>query len=115
MWICGCTVGIERMVYGTNFGGWDTPATTDEFDASLTDGPWAVRASVRGTIEPGKYADIVIVDGDPTIDVAVLQDPAAITAVFKSSRQVAAAGICVQHQLSWRQAGGQLAAGDLLG
>ena len=30
------TVGIERMVYGTNFGGWDTPASTDAFDASLT-------------------------------------------------------------------------------
>jgi len=30
------TVGIERMVYGTNFGGWDTPTQTDEFDASLT-------------------------------------------------------------------------------
>jgi aminocarboxymuconate-semialdehyde decarboxylase len=30
------TVGLDRMVYGTNFGGWDTPATTDEFDAALT-------------------------------------------------------------------------------
>jgi len=30
------TVGVDRMVYGTNFGGWDTPASTDEFDASLT-------------------------------------------------------------------------------
>ena len=30
------TVGIDRMVYGTNFGGWDTPAATDDFDASLT-------------------------------------------------------------------------------
>lgn len=30
------TVGIDRMVYGTNFGGWDSPSTTDEFDASLT-------------------------------------------------------------------------------
>ena len=30
------TVGVDRMVYGTNFGGWDTPTTTDEFDASLT-------------------------------------------------------------------------------
>lgn len=30
------TVGIERMVYGTNFGGWDTPTETDDFDASLT-------------------------------------------------------------------------------
>jgi hypothetical protein len=24
------------MVYGTNFGGWDTPTTTDDFDAGLT-------------------------------------------------------------------------------
>lgn len=30
------TVGTDRMVYGTNFGGWDTPTATDEFDASLT-------------------------------------------------------------------------------
>ena len=29
-------VGTERMVYGTNFGGWDVPTTTDAFDASLT-------------------------------------------------------------------------------
>ncbi len=29
-------VGTERMVYGTNFGGWDTPERTDGFDASLT-------------------------------------------------------------------------------
>ena len=30
------TVGVDRMVYGTNFGGWDTPTSTDGFDASLT-------------------------------------------------------------------------------
>jgi aminocarboxymuconate-semialdehyde decarboxylase len=30
------TVGADRMVYGTNFGGWDTPTETDEFDVSLT-------------------------------------------------------------------------------
>ena len=30
------TVGADRMVYGTNFGGWDTPTATTEFDASLT-------------------------------------------------------------------------------
>lgn len=30
------TVGLDRMVYGTNFGGWDTPTATDEFDAALT-------------------------------------------------------------------------------
>jgi aminocarboxymuconate-semialdehyde decarboxylase len=30
------TVGVDRMVYGTNFGGWDTPTSTDDFDVSLT-------------------------------------------------------------------------------
>ena len=28
-------VGQDRMVYGTNFGGWDTPAKADAFSASL--------------------------------------------------------------------------------
>jgi aminocarboxymuconate-semialdehyde decarboxylase len=30
------TVGADRMVYGTNFGGWDTPTAITEFDVSLT-------------------------------------------------------------------------------
>ena len=30
------TVGQDRLVYGTNFGGWDTPGETSDFDASLT-------------------------------------------------------------------------------
>ena len=30
------TVGLDRMVFGTNFGGWDTPAHADDFDRSLT-------------------------------------------------------------------------------
>lgn len=29
-------VGVDRLVYGTNFGGWDTPAVADDFDRSLT-------------------------------------------------------------------------------
>ena len=29
-------VGQDRLVYGTNFGGWDTPTSTSAFDASLT-------------------------------------------------------------------------------
>jgi aminocarboxymuconate-semialdehyde decarboxylase len=29
-------VGVDRMVYGTNFGGWDAPPAAGEFDASLT-------------------------------------------------------------------------------
>ena len=29
-------MGEDRLVYGTNFGGWDTPSAADEFAASLT-------------------------------------------------------------------------------
>ena len=29
-------IGEDRLVYGTNFGGWDTPSAADEFAASLT-------------------------------------------------------------------------------
>ena len=29
-------VGHDRLVYGTNFGGWDTPSAADHFAASLT-------------------------------------------------------------------------------
>ncbi len=29
-------MGTDRLVYGTNFGGWDTPAPANEFAASLT-------------------------------------------------------------------------------
>ena len=30
------TVGSDRMVYGTNFGGWDTPTKVTNFDRSLS-------------------------------------------------------------------------------
>jgi aminocarboxymuconate-semialdehyde decarboxylase len=35
------TVGSARMVFGTNFGGWDTPTAITDFDRSLT--PNAIR------------------------------------------------------------------------
>ena len=37
-----------------------------------------------GTLEDGKYADLVIVDGDPTDDVRVLQDHDRIVGVMKA-------------------------------
>ena len=30
------TVGSDRMVFGTNFGGWDTPTVVTDFDRGLT-------------------------------------------------------------------------------
>lgn len=37
-----------------------------------------------GTLEPDTYADLVIVDGDPTRDITVLQDPDRIIGVMKA-------------------------------
>jgi imidazolonepropionase-like amidohydrolase len=41
-----------------------------------------------GTLEEGKLADILIVNGDPLQDVQVLQNPAAIEAVYKDGNLV---------------------------
>ena len=39
-----------------------------------------------GTLEDGKYADLVIVDGDPLADVKVLQDHSRIAGVMKGGQ-----------------------------
>ena len=36
-----------------------------------------------GTIEEGKLADLLVVDGDPSVDIAVLQDRAKLRAILK--------------------------------
>ncbi len=36
-----------------------------------------------GTIEPGKVADLVIVDGDPLVDVRIFTEPERIWLVFQ--------------------------------
>lgn len=41
-----------------------------------------------GTIEPGKIADLLIVDGDPSKDIAILKDDTKIKAVMKAGRTV---------------------------
>jgi imidazolonepropionase-like amidohydrolase len=41
-----------------------------------------------GTIEPGKYADLVVVDGDPLNDIRILQNEVQIVQVFKSGKKV---------------------------
>jgi imidazolonepropionase-like amidohydrolase len=42
-----------------------------------------------GALAPGKLADFVVVDGDPTADVGVLLKPGAIEAVYLGGRRVA--------------------------
>lgn len=41
-----------------------------------------------GTLEPGKYADILVVSKDPLADIRVLQDKSAIRALFKGGAPV---------------------------
>jgi imidazolonepropionase-like amidohydrolase len=41
-----------------------------------------------GTVEPGKLADLLVVDGDPSVDIAVLQDRAKLQAILKGGRLV---------------------------
>lgn len=43
---------------------------------------------VVGTVEAGKYADLVIVDGDPLADVKILANKDRIVQVFKGGRKV---------------------------
>ena len=43
-----------------------------------------------GTIEPGKRADLVVVDGDPTEDITVLQDQTRLHAILKEGAFVKA-------------------------
>ncbi|HZQ08794.1 MAG TPA: amidohydrolase family protein, partial [Anaerolineae bacterium] len=41
-----------------------------------------------GTLEAGKYADVVIVDGDPLQDIRILLDPKKIARVYKGGQLV---------------------------
>ena len=54
-------------------------ATRDGGAAASPDG-------MAGTLEEGKYADLVVVDGNPLTDVGILQDQSRITAVMKDGR-----------------------------
>jgi imidazolonepropionase-like amidohydrolase len=47
-----------------------------------------------GTIQPGKLADLVVVDGDPLQDIGVLQDHQRIKLVFKEGQ------LCVDRRVS---------------
>ena len=42
-----------------------------------------------GTVEPGKLADLVVVDGDPLTDVRALTEPGRIWLVLKDGKPVA--------------------------
>ena len=41
------------------------------------------RGSELGTIEAGKLADLLVIDGDPTADITLLQQPDKLLAIIK--------------------------------
>lgn len=88
--LIGGDYGLSITPHGTNAK--DIEYFVDLFAMSPTQallcatrdgGAAADPTGMVGTLEPGTYGDIVIVDGDPSTDVTVLQDPDAISAVYK--------------------------------
>lgn len=44
--------------------------------------------AVTGTLAPGKFADLLVVDGDPSADITVLQDRKRLLAIYKEGAAV---------------------------
>jgi len=96
-------IGV-KVVAGTDAGGHGHPANAGELDCLVRAGMtpmqavqaatgWAAECLGQeanlGTIEQGKFADLVVVDGDPLADIAMLKDPARIALVVKDGKIVA--------------------------
>jgi imidazolonepropionase-like amidohydrolase len=46
-----------------------------------------------GVLEPGRWADLLVVDGDPLADIRILQQPERIQAVFRDGRLLVNRGL----------------------
>jgi imidazolonepropionase-like amidohydrolase len=56
-----------------------------------------------GTLQPGKLADLLIVDGDPLSDLTVLEDPRNIAAVFQGGELKVDRGLGVRERVGRRE------------
>ncbi|MBI4637555.1 MAG: amidohydrolase family protein [Candidatus Rokubacteria bacterium] len=92
-----------RIVAGTDAGGHGHPGNAVELEHLIEAGMSAMQALQAatgraaeclglereiGTVEKGKWADLVVVDGDPLRDVRVLQDPSRIRLVLKAGETI---------------------------
>ncbi|MGE3781925.1 MAG: amidohydrolase family protein [Alphaproteobacteria bacterium] len=90
-----------RVVAGTDAGGHGHPANAGELECLVKAGMtpmqalqaatgWAAEClgweDRLGTVEPGKLADLVVVNGDPLADISVLRDAARIALVVKDGK-----------------------------
>lgn len=89
--LIGGDYGLSITPHGTNAK--DLEYFVDLFAMSHVDallcatrdgGQAANDEGMAGTLEAGTWADLVVVDGDPTVDVTVLQDHQAIVGVIKA-------------------------------
>src|SRR5262245_35996432 len=93
-----------KIAAGTDAGGHGHPSNAMEIECLLKAGltplqalraatGWAAECIGRehdlGTIEKGKLADLIVVNGDPLEDVTILQKPENIALVLKDGRIVA--------------------------
>ena len=90
-------IGV-KIVAGTDAGGHGHPANAGELECLVKSGMtpmqalqaatgWAAEClgqeAELGTINTGKLADLVVVEGDPLADIALLRDPDRIALVIK--------------------------------
>ena len=90
-----------RVVAGTDAGGWFHGNNSVELDFLVDAGMTPMQAIVAatseaavccglgsdlGTLEPGKLADLIAVDGNPLADITVLQDRERIRLVMKEGQ-----------------------------
>ena len=90
-----------KVVAGTDAGGWGHPPNAMELKCLVDAGMTTMQALVAGTgwaaeclglekaigtVQKGKVADLVAVDGDPLGDITILQDKARIKLVMKEGK-----------------------------
>jgi len=89
------------VVAGTDAGAWEHGNNAKELELLVAAGMTPMQALVAatgwaagcldlqdsiGTAETGKFADLVVVDGDPLADITVLQDKERVRLVMKEGQ-----------------------------